>query len=161
MRSRLLINFCMCVLISLNGYANNHSDSIFNNVLDIRLEKDSVGIGLWIENITEDSLFLRSSFFIDNPSKISYVLVYYCNKEIDSKSDTIVCDFGYATEKHPFSVFIEFNNRKTVIKPYSKVFLPFYFPIKKNSTVYIKAQFVLIRKEEVIFIRKISNSIDL
>jgi hypothetical protein len=125
--------------------------------LNIELKKDSC-LSLHIENICPDTLVLRSSFFVDDPSKLSYLLIYYCQKE-DLEADTMNCDYGYATQSQVPPVIFEFFNRKVVIPPNSKIYFPLSIPSYSNAKVFLKIQMIVLVKGNIFYVRKISNSV--
>lgn len=157
-RSRRRIVFVVFILINTKVFSQNVPDSLLNNsILNVELVKDSCGVGFFVKNELCDTLFLRSPFFIDDPVKLSHILIYY---SLNDKNNTAVnYDYGYATTMSVFPVILEFFNRKAIIPPQKRIYFPLTIPNYSNSTVFLKLQLVLLQKDKLWYVQKTTNSI--
>ncbi len=162
-KSRILIILTVLMLINTNIHSQNKQnipDSLLNNtIVNVELVKDSCGIGFLVKNELSDTILLRSSFFVDDPAKPSHILIYYCLH--DKNSNTINCDYGYATNTSIPPVVLEFFNRRVAIPPKKEIYFPLSIPSYDNSTIFLKVQLVLLQKEKLWYERKTTNSIQI
>lgn len=131
---------------------------INNNLLKLELKSESNSLGFRVENMTPDTLELRSSFYIDDPTKMSYILIYYCQTErLDE--DSSKCDYGYATQYLEEPPVLTFYDRLAVMPPNASLFFPLRISTYYGGNVFLKAQMMVLHKGTGYFVQKTSNSI--
>jgi hypothetical protein len=119
-------------------------------------EKDHI-IKLFVRNERLDSLVLRSSFTLNNPQRMSYVLIYSCDYVM--ALDSVVCDWQEPSIEEG-EILIEYANRKMFI-PATNV-VSFEIPIRRNyleTEVYFKVKLLFVYKRKVFVIEKETNKI--
>ena len=131
---------------------------INNNLLKLELKSDSNSLGFRVENMTPDTLKLRSSFYIDDPTKMSYILIYYCQTD-SLDEDSSKCDYGFATQYVEEPPVLTFYNRLAVMPPNASLFFPLGISTYYGGNVFLKAQMLVRHKGTGYFVQKTSNSI--
>lgn len=131
---------------------------INNNLLELELKIDSNSLGFRVENMTPDTLKLRSSFYIDDPTKMSYILIYYCQTD-SLNEDSSKCEYGFATQHVEEPPVLTFYNRLAVMPPNASLFFPLGISTYYGGYVFLKAQMLVLHRDTVYFVQKTSNSL--
>jgi hypothetical protein len=119
-------------------------------------EKEHI-IELFVRNERLDTLILRSSFALDDPQRMSYILIYSCDHV--TELDSIVCDWREPSIEEG-EALIEYANRKVFITP--KDVVSFEIPIRRNyieTEVYFKVKLLFIYKRDIFVFEKETNKI--
>jgi hypothetical protein len=119
-------------------------------------EKEHI-VELFVRNEQLDTLFLRSSFTLDNPQRMSYILIYSCDHI--TKLDSVVCDWREPSIEES-EILIEYANRKVFIP--AKDVVSFEIPIRRNyieTEVYFKVKLIFVYKKKIFVLEKETNKI--
>jgi hypothetical protein len=145
--------------IAINAIGQS-TDSIINvDVIDIRIEQSKEVehiVKLYIQNQQTDTVMIRSSFFLDDFSRQSYILVFRCDK---INIDSVNC-YRQSPLNETAPTLIEYANRKLFISPKETVYIE--IPIRRDylmSDIYFKVRLLLLYKEKVYIYTKESNKI--
>jgi hypothetical protein len=138
---------------------NQQIDSIDKKItvwIEQDKEKEHI-IKLFVRNEQLDTLVLRSSFTLDNPQRISHILIYSCERIIEL--DSVVCDWREPSIEEG-ETLIEYANRKVFIP--TKNVVSFEIPIRRSyieTEVYFKVKLLFIYKKNVFVFEKETNKI--
>jgi hypothetical protein len=155
----IFIFICNNMLILKACEIKQQPDSIDKKVtiwIEQNKEKEHI-IELFVRNEQLDTLVLRSSFTLDNPQRMSYILVYSCNYV--TKLDSVVCDWREPSIEEG-EILIEYANRK-VFMPVGDV-VSFEIPIRRSyleTEVYFKVKLIFVYKKKVFVLEKETNRI--
>ncbi|MDR3235773.1 MAG: hypothetical protein LBT48_03485 [Prevotellaceae bacterium] len=165
MKNKVIFSIMLICCTALSNRAANIYEQSTDNVNQEDLisiwiaqnENNENIVNLFIQNQQLDTIFLRSSFAIDNPRNSSYILVYSCNYIMDT--DSVICNWQYP-DMEEGDILIEYANRKLFIHPKDVVSLE--IPIRSNyieTEVYFKVRFLLIYDKKTYFFEKETNKI--
>ncbi|MDR0604728.1 MAG: hypothetical protein LBG80_10535 [Bacteroidales bacterium] len=149
-------------LLLLNAHeVKQQFDSVdINKKISIWIEQDKEKdhiVKLFIRNEQLDSLVLRSSFTLNNPQKMSYVLIYSCNHV--TELDSIICNWQEPSIEEG-EILMEYSDRKVFIK--DKEVVSFEIPIRRNyieTEVYFKVKLIFVYKRKIFIVEKETNKI--
>jgi hypothetical protein len=155
----ILIFMCSNILLLKACEIKQQMDSI-DKKITIWIEQDEEKehiIKLFVRNDQLDTLVLRSSFTLDNPQRISYILIYSCN--YITKLDSVVCDWREPSIEEG-EMLMEYANRKTFISVGDVV--SFEIPVRRSyleTEVYFKVKLIFVYKKKAFVLEKETNKI--
>ena len=149
-------------MIMLNAQEILQKDSIStDNLIHILIEQNQNNNGvvnLHVVNLQKDTIFLRSSFFLDEPQRPSHILIYSCFQ--DDVTDSLTCNWGTLPLLDSKSTIIEIDNRRSVIEPEKNMLIE--IPVRREyigTEIYFKVQFLLSFNKEAFIVKKETNKI--
>jgi hypothetical protein len=145
--------------ITINSIAQSKDSILSVDMIDIQIiqskEIEHV-VKLYIQNQQTDTIMLRSSFFLDDFSRQSYILVYCCDK---MGVDSVNC-YRQPPLNEIVPTLIEYANRKLFISPKETVYIE--IPIRRDylmSDIYFKVRFLLLYKGKIYIYENETNKI--
>lgn len=161
LRNKIGLIVSTLVLLSnpLKGQFINIPDSLLrDDLVSIELKQDTNNyLHLFVQNNTTDTIVLKSTFTLDNPTKLSFILIYKCENAKNDSSE--FCDFGYFTQTASEPIVKKFANGFIAILPNRKAKLPFFRAEKKDYSIYLLLQCLIKYNDKWYVTRKKTNRI--
>ena len=118
------IAFLFCKSLLANA---EPTDSVnINDVITVHIEQNmnsereyQYSVNLFIYNQKLDTIRIRSSFTLDMPRGLSYILIYSCQHV----SDSLICDYDLprAAGNYVEPIIVEYNDRLLFLAPNNTV----------------------------------------
>jgi hypothetical protein len=161
MKNKVIHILFSCYILSttLNAIGQPIDSIASNNLVNVWIaqsDKQEHIVKLYIQNQQTDTIMLRSSFFLDDFSRQSYILVYRCDQ---INMDSVNC-YRQSPLNETNPTLIEYANRKLFISPKETVYIE--IPIRRDyieSDIYLKMRFLLLHKDKVHIYMTESNKI--
>ncbi len=162
-RSKIIFIAIFSNVLAVYANTEQSSDTIdVAKLVDVRIaqsEEKQYVVKLFIHNPQSDSIFLRAMFHIDDPSRLSHILIYHCEYQADV--DSVICDWhSLSGEADPSLTFIEHAKGKVFIPAKSTV--SFEIPIWGNyveSEIYLKVQLLFVYNDRSYVYKNTTNRI--
>ena len=159
-----LIAFLFCKTMLANANVEPTDSINIDDVIAVHIEQNMNiereyrhSINLFIHNQQLDTILIRSSFTLDMPRGLSYILIYSCLHI----SDSLICDYGWATHggfREP--LIVEYYNRQLFLAPNNTVSLE--IPIINNyaeTEIFFEVQIAVLYQGKAYYFKKETNKI--